>query len=100
MRLFIYSAFSCAHFPSLSTSFILTHHRQTTLHTVKAAGRTQMAFLKEEQLAAMAFDHKYASSGGSLLDGLIMQKFWNHIVTWLPLKHNPQAIFHWLLHEM
>ena len=54
-----------------------------------------MPFLSEEQLAAMAFDHKYASSGSSFLDALIMQKFWNSIVTFLPLKHDPKAVFHW-----
>jgi len=54
-----------------------------------------MPYLTEAQLVALAFDHKYASSGASLLDGLIMQKFWNHIVTWLPLKHDPRALLHW-----
>jgi len=52
-------------------------------------------FLSEESLAAMAFDHKYASSGISLLDGLFMQKFWNYAVTQLPLKHDPKATIHW-----
>jgi len=54
-----------------------------------------MPFLTQEKLAVMAFDHKYASSGCSVLDGLIMQKFWNYIVAFLPLKHDPGATFHW-----
>ena len=68
----------------------------TTLVLIYCPTSKTMPYLSEGQLAAMAFDHKYASSGGSLLDGLIMQKFWNHIVTWLPLKHDPQAVLHWL----
>lgn len=54
-----------------------------------------MAYLTQEKLAAMAFDHKHASSGCSVLDGLIMQKFWNYIVTFLPLKHDSKALVHW-----
>jgi hypothetical protein len=69
---------------------------QTLPIFTRAEKKTAMPYLSEGQLAAMAFDHKYASSGGSLLDGLIMQKFWNHIVTWLPLEHDPKAVLHWL----
>ena len=54
-----------------------------------------MPFLSDEGLAAMAFDHKYASSGSSLLDGLIMQRFWNYVITLFPLQHDPKAAFHW-----
>ena len=54
-----------------------------------------MTFLSEEMLAAMAFDHKYSSSGCSVLDGLIMQKFWNWIINFFPLKHDANALFHW-----
>ena len=50
-----------------------------------------MPFLSNESLAAMAFDHKYASSGSSLLDGLIMQRFWNYVITLFPLQHDPKA---------
>ena len=63
--------------------------------TGKTTAAEAMGYLSEGQLVAMAFDHKYASSGCSILDGLIMQKFWNYIVTFLPLKHDAKAAFHW-----
>lgn len=51
--------------------------------------------MSEEDLFKLAFDHKYKVEGSSILDGYVMQPFWRWLVEFLPVKHDPKALFHW-----
>jgi hypothetical protein len=45
------------------------------------------AFLTNEELTSLSFDHKYKASGCSILDRLFMRDFW----TWLVVSARPDT---------
>jgi len=49
------------------------------------------AKLSQQQLKRLA-DHKYCAQNNSILDGLVMQKFWARVVTLFPLWVAPNLI--------
>uniref|UniRef100_A0A6T8K3P4 CDP-alcohol phosphatidyltransferase n=1 Tax=Hemiselmis andersenii TaxID=464988 RepID=A0A6T8K3P4_HEMAN len=52
-------------------------------------------FLSQKELETMAFDHKYSSTGASIIDMLFLKAFSTWLATKLPLNHNLKAAFHW-----
>ena len=54
-----------------------------------------MKYISEEELYSLAFDHKYASRGSSILDKHVMSKFWSWLVECLPSSQDPSLSIHW-----
>mmetsp|Transcript_37502 Transcript_37502/g.73327 ORF Transcript_37502/g.73327 Transcript_37502/m.73327 type:complete len:392 (+) Transcript_37502:88-1263(+) len=52
-------------------------------------------FLSQKELETMAFDHKYSSTGRSIIDALFLKDFTTWLASKLPLQHDPKAPMHW-----